>query len=183
MISFLKGFWCAFRGIAECICAERNMRVHIVISLYVLYFSQFYNLSVTQFVLIVAVIAFVLALELVNTAIERACDAITKEKHPLIRLAKDASAGAVLIGAIASVVIGVLIFWDTEILWGIISSLCYSPEGLTIFILTLLASTIFIVVGPKELVDSIKTMVELRRELENEDKEITSKNENEDKNK
>lgn len=179
MFSFLKGFWYAFRGIAESICAERNMRVHIVISLYVLYFCQFYNLNITQFVLIVAVIAFVLALELMNTAIERTCDAITTENNQLIKLAKDASAGAVLVGAVASVVIGVLIFWDTDVLWSIISSLCYSPERLTIFILTLLASCIFVVVGPKESVDSIKTMVELKKELENENKEITEKSENE----
>ena len=138
---------------------------------------QFYNLNITQFVLIVAVIAFVLALELMNTAVERACDAITKDKHPLIKLAKDAAAGAVLVGAIASVVIGVLMFWDTTVLWSIVSSLCYSPEGLTIFILTLLASTVFVVVGPKEFVDSIKTMVELKKELENDDKEIINKSE------
>lgn len=181
MISFLKGFWYALRGIGECICAERNMRVHIVISLYVLYFCQYYKFSITRYALIIAVIAFVLALELMNTAIERACDAITTEKHPLIKVAKDASAGAVLVGAVASVVIGVLIFWDTEILWNIISSLCYSPEGLTIFILTLLASTVFVVVGPREFVDSIKTMVELKQELENDDKEIIHKNEDGDK--
>ena len=181
MISFLKGFWYAFRGVAESICAERNMRVHIVISLYVLYFSQYYELSVTRFALVIAVIAFVLALELINTAIERACDAITTEQNPLVKMAKDASAGAVLIGASASVVIGVIIFWDTEILWNIISSLCYSPESLTIFILTLLASSVFVVVGPKELVDSVKTMVKLRRELEKDDKEIDKKSEVENK--
>lgn len=177
MISFLKGFWYALRGVAGCICSERNMRVHIVISLYVLYFCQYYRFSVTRYALLIAVIAFVLALELMNTAVERACDSITKDKHPLIKLAKDAAAGAVLVGAIASVVIGVLMFWDTTVLWSIVSSLCYSPEGLTIFILTLLASTVFVVVGPKEFVDSIKTMVELKKELENDDKEIINKSE------
>lgn len=179
MISFLKGFWYAFRGVAESICAERNMRVHIVISLYVLYFSQFYELSVARFALVIAVIAFVLALELMNTAVERVCDAVTTEKNPLIKMAKDAAAGAVLIGAVASVVIGVLIFWDTRILWEIISSLCYSPEGLTIFILTLLASSVFVVVGPKELVDSIKTMGELEKEFEKADKKEDKKIETE----
>lgn len=177
MISFLKGFWYALRGVAGCICAERNMRVHIVISLYVLYFCQYYRFSITRYALLIAVIAFVMALELMNTAVERACDAITTEKHPLIKLAKDAAAGSVLVGAIGAAVIGVLMFWNTDVLWTIISSLCYSPEGLTIFILTLLASTVFVVVGPKEFVDSIKTMVELKKELENDDKEIIKKNE------
>ena len=114
-----------------------------------------------------------------NTAVERVCDAVTTEQNPLIKMAKDAAAGAVLIGAVASVVIGVLIFWDTRILWEIISSLCYSPEGLTIFILTLLASSVFVVVGPKELVDSIKTMGELEKEFEKADKKEDKKIETE----
>lgn len=157
------------------------MRVHIVISLYVLYICQYYDFSITKYALIIAVITFVLALELINTAIERACDAITMEKHPLIKSAKDASAGAVLLGAVASVVIGVMMFWEPDILWEIIASLCYSPESLTIFILSLLASTVFVVVGPEELVDSIKTMIELKKELENDNKEITDDNKNENR--
>lgn len=181
MKSFLKGFLCAFQGLAECICAERNMRIHIVVSLYVLYFSGYYNLSIEKFALLVIIIAVVLSLELLNTAVERACDAITKENNPLIKAAKDAAAGAVLVSAIASVVIGVLLFWDTDILWSIVSSLCYSPESLTVFIITLLISTLFIVVGPDELVNSVTTVIELKQELE---KDSNKKGENkENKNK
>ncbi|MEE0061473.1 MAG: diacylglycerol kinase family protein [Acutalibacteraceae bacterium] len=187
MKSFLKGFLCAFQGLAECICTERNMRIHIVISLYVLYFSKYYSLSVEKFAILVIIMAVVLSLELLNTAVERACDAITKESHPLIKSAKDAAAGAVLVSAIASVVIGVLLFWDTDILWNIASSLCYSPEDLTVFILSLLVSTIFIVVGPTELVNSVTTVIELKQELEKENKKGKNKEDSnknkEDKNK
>ena len=184
MKSFLKGFLCAFHGLAECICAERNMRIHIVASLYVLYFSKYYNLSVEKFALLVIMIAVVFSLELLNTAVERACDVITKEYHPLIKAAKDAAAGAVLVSAIASVVIGVLLFWDINILLNIISSLCYSPEGLTVFIITLLISILFIVVGPNELVNSVTTVIELEHELEKDTKKDQNKNKtinNEDK--
>ncbi len=177
MKSFLSGFWCAFSGLAECICAERNMRIHIVISLYVLYFSKYYNLSLEKFILLIIIIALVLSLELINTAIERACDVVTKEYHPLIKAAKDAAAGAVLVAAIAAAVIAVLLFWDLNILWQIISSLCYSPEDLTVFIITLLVSTLFIVVGPNELVNSVTTVIELEQELEKDNKNDKSKEE------
>jgi len=52
----------------------------------------------------------VLALELVNTAVERVVDLVTKEFHPLAKQAKDIAAGAVLLYAILSVVIGCIIF-------------------------------------------------------------------------
>ncbi len=170
-MSFLKSFFYAFRGIVNCVCDERNMRVHIVIAIYVLYFSHFYDLSITKLALLIAVIALVLALELVNTAIERACDAFTKEKSPLIKFAKDVAAGAVLVSAVASVCIGVLMFWDVQVLWSIISSLCNSPEYLAVFILSLLVSTLFIIIGPKGIVDNIHSMVELRREMKTENEE------------
>ena len=51
-----------------------------------------------------------LSLELMNTAIERAVDLITKDYHPLAKAAKDAAAGAVFVYALLSVIIGLIIF-------------------------------------------------------------------------
>ena len=51
-------------------------------------------------------------MELINTAIEKTVDMITKEYHPLARLAKDISAGAVLIAAIDAMLVGYLLFFD-----------------------------------------------------------------------
>lgn len=164
-MDFLKGFFYAFRGIASSVCNERNMRIHIVVAIYVLYFSQFYALDSTKLALLLVVIALVMALELVNTAIERVCDAITLEKNPMIRLAKDIAAGAVLVSAVFAVAVGFILFWDTKILWKIISYLCNTPEYLTIFIMSMLASILFVVVGPKGLVNNMREAVRLRREL------------------
>ena len=55
-------------------------------------------------------IALVLAAEALNTAVEQACNAITREHNPAIKAAKDVAAGAVLIAAIASALIGASIF-------------------------------------------------------------------------
>jgi undecaprenol kinase len=42
--------------------------------------------------------------------IEQACDAITLEKHPRIRDAKDVAAGAVLLACVMAVVVGAVVF-------------------------------------------------------------------------
>lgn len=169
MRDFLKGFFYAFRGITDCVCNERNMRIHIVIAVYVLFFSQFYNLSNAKLAIVLVVIAAVLSLELLNTAIERACDAITRTNSQLIKIAKDVSAGAVLVMAVTAAFTGILIFWDTDILWTIISIMCNTPEYLTIFILSILVSILFIIIGPKGIVNNIKAFVEFKKSLKNED--------------
>lgn len=152
----------------DCVCNERNMRVHIVVAVYVLFFSQFYNLSNTKLAIVLVVIAAVLALELLNTAIERACDAITRKNSQLIKIAKDTAAGAVLVMAVTSAFIGLLIFWDTDVIWTIISIMCNTPEYLTIFILSMLLSTLFVIIGPKGIVNNINAFVELKKALKNE---------------
>lgn len=168
-MSFLKSFFYAFRGIVGCVCEQRNLRIHTVFSLYVLYFSQFYKLSIESMCILWLLIALVLALELMNTAVEKACDAITLEKSEMIKIAKDAAAGAVLVAAAAAVIVGLYMFLDTKIIWGIISFLCNTPEYLAIFIISMLFSTIFIVVGPKGLVENFKEAVALNTPLENDE--------------
>ena len=168
-MKFLKSLFYAFRGTVSCICDQRNMRIHIVVAAYVLYFSQFYPLSTESICILWLVIGVVLALELLNTAIEKTCDAVTMEKSELIKIAKDASAGAVLTVAVVSVIIGVRLFFDMKTVWKIISFLCNTPEYLTVFILSMLVSIVFIVVGPNKLVENIKERSELRQQLDNMD--------------
>lgn len=52
----------------------------------------------------------VMALELVNTAVESVVDLVTKERQPLAKIAKDTAAGAVLIAAIMAAIAGLIIF-------------------------------------------------------------------------
>ena len=60
--------------------------------------------------LVLAMVA-VWAAECINTALERLADAVSEERHPLIKQAKDMAAAAVLVTAIGAAVIGVLVFW------------------------------------------------------------------------
>ena len=168
-MGFLKSFFYAFRGIVGCVCNQRNLRIHTVFSIYILYFSRFYKLSVESMCVLWLLIAVVLALELMNTAVEKACDSVTREQSDMIKVAKDAAAGAVLVAATVSVIIGFYMFFDIKILKRIVSFLCSTPEYLAIFILSMLFSTLFIVIGPNGLVRSFREAVVLNTPLENEE--------------
>jgi diacylglycerol kinase len=87
------------------------MRIHVAIAVVVIGASVALRPSRTAEVAIVLAVALVLGLELVNTAIEALVDLVSPEHHPLARAAKDAAAGAVLVGAAGALVVGVLVFW------------------------------------------------------------------------
>lgn len=61
--------------------------------------------------------ALVLALELVNTALEAAVDLSSPEWHPLAKVAKDAAAGAVLIAAAGALIVGLAVLWPPLWAW------------------------------------------------------------------
>lgn len=68
------------------------------------------KLTAGEWIAICLVIAGMLSMELMNTAVERAVDLVTTKYHPLAKQAKDIAAAAVFIYAIAAVVIGLIIF-------------------------------------------------------------------------
>lgn len=83
MKAFIKGFGYAFRGIAFGVINERNMRFHVSIFIYMMFFLlhyDFFEVSKTQFAILLMMSSLVMAGELFNTGIERAADAATLEK-------------------------------------------------------------------------------------------------------
>jgi undecaprenol kinase len=109
-IPILKSFYFAIYGIGTAIRQERNIRIHLVISMLVLTFSFYFSLTEAEWLIVLIAIGGMLSLELVNTAIERVVDLATAEFHPLAKQAKDLAAGAVLIYAVISVIVGLIIF-------------------------------------------------------------------------
>lgn len=95
----LRSFGYAFRGIGWAIRTQRNMRIHLVGAVYVLLFGWIMRIAPVHLCLEILCCMAVISLELVNSALERICDGITKERKPWIRDAKDAAAGAVLTSA------------------------------------------------------------------------------------
>jgi diacylglycerol kinase (ATP) len=110
--TMLKSFNHAFQGLVYAVRYERNMRIHIAVALLVLIVSLFLNVSRLELVVVVVAIAFVLAAEMVNSAIEAVVDIITDEFDPRAKVAKDVAAGAVLVAAINALVVAYLVFAD-----------------------------------------------------------------------
>lgn len=104
-----KSFKYAFAGIGR-LFKERNFRIHIFIAAMVACAGVLCKLSIMEWCLIILCYGMVLAAEGLNTALEILADRVCPSKDESIRLTKDVSAGAVLIAAIASAVVGVLIF-------------------------------------------------------------------------
>lgn len=110
MRGFLRSFKYALQGIIYCIKNERNMRIHTAAALYVSIFARFFAFSRAEWMIIVLCFGAVMGCEAINTAVEILCDKVSMKKSLRIRIAKDAAAGAVLLMAGASFIIGIWLF-------------------------------------------------------------------------
>ncbi|SFK04450.1 undecaprenol kinase [Brevibacillus centrosporus] len=106
----MRSFSCAWQGIVYTVKTQRNMKIHVAAALLVLAAAWWLQIPRSDVLLVFFSIGLVTSLELVNTAIEAAVDLASPDWHTKAKIAKDAGAGAVLVAAIASVVIGCFIF-------------------------------------------------------------------------
>lgn len=107
---FIDSFKYALQGIIQALKDEKNLIIDILIMIVVIIFGIILKINQSEWIICIIQFGFVISLEMVNTAIENTVDLITIEKHPKAKIAKDVSAGAVLIAAITSAVIGLIIF-------------------------------------------------------------------------
>ena len=106
----LRSFGHAFRGLKVLLQTQHNARIHALATVLVFAAGAVMRLSPAEWALIVLAIVCVWATEALNTAIEFLVDLASPELHPLAAKAKDVAAGAVLVAAIGSLVVGVLVF-------------------------------------------------------------------------
>jgi diacylglycerol kinase (ATP) len=109
--SRLVSFNDAIEGIVYAVRTQVNIRIHFYVAALVFILSGVVGLSRTDFLLVTLVIGFVLATELINTAVEGSVDLIADHYHPLAKVIKDMAAGAVLVAAMVAVITGFLIFY------------------------------------------------------------------------
>jgi diacylglycerol kinase len=107
---FFKSFGFAFKGIKASLREQRNLKVQIFITLLTIGAGFFYNITPTEWALILIVIGLVLGLEMINTSIESLVDLVTLERKPQAGKIKDIAAGAVLIASVVAVIVGVIVF-------------------------------------------------------------------------
>ena len=89
---------------------ENNFKREIALGIIALILSYILKIDKIEFIIVLTMICLVLTTEIINTAVERAVDLVTKEYHELAKIAKDVSAGSVLVTSIFSLIIGIIIF-------------------------------------------------------------------------
>jgi diacylglycerol kinase len=114
-MNFLKkriaSFGYAFEGILEVFRTQVHFKIHLLAAFLVISAGFYFNISNTEWSMIVICIALVMSAEAFNTAIENLTDLVSPDYHILAKKAKDTAAAAVLILAIAAAVIAFIIFY------------------------------------------------------------------------
>lgn len=101
----------AFSGIVYCVRYERNMKFHIIAALIAGGMAWWQRLSPYEILILLLTVASVLVAEMMNTVVEAVVDLVSPEIHPLAKIAKDVAAGAVLVVAMTSLLVGYLLFF------------------------------------------------------------------------
>jgi undecaprenol kinase/diacylglycerol kinase (ATP) len=107
---YWKALHLAATGIYLFFKNERNAKIQGCIALAAILLGIVLHVSKTEWIFILICIALVIALEMLNTAIEKTCNQITVQFQPNIKTIKDIAAGAVLWASWMSAIIGCLIF-------------------------------------------------------------------------
>ncbi len=100
----------AFSGLWVALISQLNLRIHVILGSMAILLATYLQVPISELLVLILTILIVIVVELVNTAIEFACNAVTLENNSFIKNANDVSAGAVLISAIFAVLIGFIIF-------------------------------------------------------------------------
>ena len=100
----------AIEGLISIIKNERNFRIQLVVAFFVVILGIILKISYESWIAVGFLIALVLISEAFNSVIEALSDTISNKYDVNIKYAKDVSAGCVLVSAIASVLLGLIIF-------------------------------------------------------------------------
>jgi len=106
----VKSFKYAFEGIHYAFKNDQNLLIHLLVAFLVINVSIALKVSPFEMGILGLTMMMVITAEMINSAIEKMVDLITKEHRQEAKIAKDVSAGMVLLTAIAAVIIGTLIF-------------------------------------------------------------------------
>ncbi len=106
----MKAFYYAISGLMYALRREYNLRIHAGSAAAVCIAGFLLRISTTEWLLVIASVAAVIAAELFNTAVEVLCNHVTPEYHPAIKHVKDISAAAVLVVSASAAITGAIIF-------------------------------------------------------------------------
>ncbi|WP_257346035.1 diacylglycerol kinase family protein [Pseudalkalibacillus decolorationis] len=105
-----NSFRYAFQGIKEGWRNELNFRIHCICAVGTIILAYLFQFGIVKWMVLLITIGVVISLELINSAVERTVDLVTKEYHPIAKQAKDLAAASVFIFSLVAVIIGILLF-------------------------------------------------------------------------
>lgn len=108
--TLIESFGFAWQGIKYALVNDQNFKIHLAAAILVIAFTIYFDVSPFEMGILGVMIILVITTEMINTAIENMVDLITKEHREEARIAKDVSAGMVLIASVGALVVGFLIF-------------------------------------------------------------------------
>lgn len=108
---YTKSLSYALKGLSVAYKSQRNYRFHLLAGFFAIIGGILLNFKCIEYCMLILAISFVITAELFNSVIEFSLDALYKNKYSkLVKMAKDLSAGVVLIAAMTSILIGLMLF-------------------------------------------------------------------------
>ena len=109
--AFSRAFVVAFKGIGFALRHERNVKLHLISTLFVYALACYLKVSKADLLWLSSAIALVWVTELLNTSIEQLTNLVHPEHHPVAGNVKDLAAGAVLLASLDGIVVAILVFY------------------------------------------------------------------------
>ena len=107
--SFLRSISHAWAGLVHTFLTQRNARWHVVAALAAIALAIWLRIDSTSWAILLLTIGAVCAGETINTTVEALVDLLSPEWHERAKVAKDVSAGAVLLLAVTAIAVGLIV--------------------------------------------------------------------------
>ena len=146
-MKLVNSFNHAINGIVQAFKLEKNLKIHFIVAVAVIIAAVLTHVTRFELIALVLCIAFVIFAEMVNTAVEAVCNMLSNQYNEFIRIAKNVSAGAVLVAAGASVVVGYLVFYRKIYSFSLVSLdyLSNMPVHITVAALVVLLFAVILI--------------------------------------
>jgi len=106
----IASFKFAFQGLIHVIRTQKNSWIHLIATCFCFFLAWTLKSPATHWAILIFTIILVWLMEIINTTVELLVDLISPQRQPQAKIIKDVSAAAVLVAAIASVMIGIILF-------------------------------------------------------------------------
>ena len=107
---FIKSIKYSIDGLLYAYRYEQSLWIHGLVTILAITMGIIFEIRLSVWAIIFIALGIILALELINSAIEAAVDLTTTEIHPLAKIAKDCGSAASFVMSIVSVVISLFVF-------------------------------------------------------------------------